>query len=217
MKRTSDPVFISYAKEDKDPAERLYTDLKKAGVSTWMDIHDLKPGQNWEIEIEKAISASSYFIALQSRRSAEKRGHVQKELRRAIKVAEEFSENKLFIIPVRIEECESSFKYLDNLQRTDLFPDYKDGLKKLLRVFLYTKEEIPTLSYIEKFPRSGKIARLMNLGYGFISTDHTDKDVFFHPNELRNALFEDLREGDLISFILASGKHGPVATEIQRI
>ncbi len=38
-------VFISYAREDYETAKRLYDDLKKAGVSPWMDENDLISGQ----------------------------------------------------------------------------------------------------------------------------------------------------------------------------
>ena len=90
------------------------------------------PGQPWEREIDEAISRSSYFIALQSTRSVGKRGHVQKELRRALEAAEAYPEDELFIIPVRIEECEPTFRAIRKLHRLDLFPDDVEGLNKLL-------------------------------------------------------------------------------------
>lgn len=210
-------VFISYAKEDQRSAERLYLDLKNAGVSLWMDTHDLLPGQPWEREIEKAISRSSYFIALQSTRSVGKRGHVQKELRRALEAAEAYPEDTLFIIPVRIEECEPTFRAIRKLHRLDLFPDYAEGLSKLLRVFGYEGGEKLKLSYVETYPRLGTVIRLTDRGFGFLHSALLAKDIFFHHRELLGVFFEDLREGDSITFVLAGGEHGLVATEIQRL
>jgi cold shock CspA family protein len=207
-------VFISYAKEDQRFAERLYLDLKQAGVSLWMDTHDLLPGQPWEREIEEAISRSSYFIALQSTRSVGKRGHVQKELRRALEVADRYPEDELFLIPVRVEECEPTFRAIRKLHRLDLFPDYAEGLSKLLRVVGYAKAQ---LTYVENYPRVGYLTRLTDRGFGFIHSELGDKDLFFHHGELDGVTFEELREGDPITFLLGSGIHGLVATRVQRL
>lgn len=213
-----DLVFISYAKEDQRSAERLYLDLKHAGLSVWMDTHDLLPGQLWEREIEEAISRSSYFIALQSTRSVGKRGHVQKELRRALEVAEEYPEDELFVIPVRVEECEPTFRAIQKLQRLDLFPDYAEGLRKLIRVFEYRAKEKTMLTYVENYPRLGVLTRLTDRGYGFLHSDPLGaKDLFFHHGELIDITFEELGEGDPVTFLLGGGTHGLVATRIQRL
>ncbi|MCP4106377.1 MAG: TIR domain-containing protein [Desulfobacteraceae bacterium] len=54
-------VFISYAREDIEVAERLYSDLNNAGLKPWMDEKDLLPGQNWELTVTNAIRKSSFF------------------------------------------------------------------------------------------------------------------------------------------------------------
>ena len=45
-------VFISYAREDADSAERLYRDLVKSGLEPWFDKKSLLPGQRWKTEIK---------------------------------------------------------------------------------------------------------------------------------------------------------------------
>jgi cold shock protein len=62
----------------------------------------------------------------------------------------------------------------------------------------------------------GTIARLTDRGYGFISREGMDKDIFFHSNELQNVQFNDLREGDQVSFDVAEGPKGPNATNVNR-
>lgn len=62
----------------------------------------------------------------------------------------------------------------------------------------------------------GKIARLTDRGYGFISREGQDKDLFFHSGELKNAQFNDLREGDTLTFDVSEGPKGPNATNINR-
>jgi len=74
-------VFISYAREDYEIAERLYGDLgQRDGVRPWMDRKDILAGQNWRLAIQK----SSCFLALHSSDSVSKAGYVQKELRMAL-------------------------------------------------------------------------------------------------------------------------------------
>jgi TIR domain len=51
-------VFISYAREDINAAQRLYNELKNAGLVPWMDKYSILPGQNWDIEIKKAITSA---------------------------------------------------------------------------------------------------------------------------------------------------------------
>jgi len=62
----------------------------------------------------------------------------------------------------------------------------------------------------------GTIARLTDRGYGFISRDGEEKDLFFHSNELQNVQFNDLREGDKVTFEVAEGPKGLNATNINR-
>ena len=62
----------------------------------------------------------------------------------------------------------------------------------------------------------GVIARLTDRGFGFISREGVDKDVFFHSKELQNVSFDELREGDKVTFELADGPKGPNAVNVNR-
>ncbi|MFH1694261.1 MAG: cold shock domain-containing protein [Patescibacteria group bacterium] len=62
----------------------------------------------------------------------------------------------------------------------------------------------------------GTIARLTDRGYGFISRDGEEKDLFFHSNELVDVQFDDLKEGDKVTFEVAEGPKGPNATQVKR-
>jgi hypothetical protein len=129
-------VFISYAREDCEIAKRLYNDLKKAGVTPWMDKYKLLTGQNWKVHITKAVRESKFFIALLSTLSLSKRGFVQKELKLALNILDEFPNEDIFIIPVRTDDCEPADEKLKNLHWADLFPSYEEGLKKILSVLI---------------------------------------------------------------------------------
>lgn len=62
----------------------------------------------------------------------------------------------------------------------------------------------------------GTIARLTDRGFGFIAQEGADKDLFFHANELKNVQFNDLREGDAVTFEIAQGPKGPNAVEVNK-
>jgi len=65
--------------------------------------------------------------------------------------------------------------------------------------------------------QEGIIARLTDRGFGFIKRDGEEKDVFFHSSELKNVQYNDLREGDKVTFDISDGPKGPAATNVNRV
>lgn len=65
--------------------------------------------------------------------------------------------------------------------------------------------------------QEGTIARLIEKGFGFISREGEEKDLFFHANELKNVQFNDLREGDKVTFEVAEGPKGLNAVNVNRV
>ncbi len=63
---------------------------------------------------------------------------------------------------------------------------------------------------------TGKIARLTDRGFGFISQEGEEKDLFFHATELQDVEFNDLQEGDDVTFEIADGPKGPNAVTVAR-
>lgn len=64
--------------------------------------------------------------------------------------------------------------------------------------------------------QQGTIKRLTDRGFGFIAREGEEKDLFFHSNELKNVSFNDLREGDKVTFDVAEGPKGLNATNVSR-
>ena len=52
--------------------------------------------------------------------------------------------------------------------------------------------------------------------FGFITPEGGDKDVFFHKDALNGVTFEELREGDSVTFDVKQGPKGPAAENVQR-
>ena len=62
----------------------------------------------------------------------------------------------------------------------------------------------------------GTIKRLTEKGFGFIS-GAADRDVFFHMSGLEGVSFEELQEGQRVSFTLTEGPKGPKAENVKVI
>jgi serine/threonine protein kinase len=127
-------VFICHAREDKSIAEMLYSRLKELGLSPWLDQKNLLPGLDWELEIEKAVKASDAIVICLSRNSVNKEGYVQKEIKFALDSADEKPEGTIYLIPLKLEECEMPHR-LQRWQWVDYFE--KDGYERLTNSLKY--------------------------------------------------------------------------------
>jgi len=62
----------------------------------------------------------------------------------------------------------------------------------------------------------GTIKRLTDRGFGFIGREGEEKDLFFHSNELQGIEFNDLKEGDEVTFDVTESPKGLNATNVSR-
>ena len=63
----------------------------------------------------------------------------------------------------------------------------------------------------------GTIKKLTDKGFGFITVDGEEKDLFFHGNELKGVTYEELKVGDRVSFEKTDSPKGPNATNVTRL
>lgn len=136
--RAGRSVFISYAREDLPFAMRLFADLKRRGERPWLDLKSLLPGQEWESGVNRAIRESDYFIAMLSSRSVSKKGYVQREIREALSLLDTLPSGRVYVIPIRLDNCQPSHEKLEKLHRIDMFPgnsEWSQGLREFARVF----------------------------------------------------------------------------------
>ena len=63
---------------------------------------------------------------------------------------------------------------------------------------------------------TGTIKRLTPNGFGFIGVEGMEKDLFFHSNALVGVTFEELREGDVLSFETEESPKGLNAVNVKR-
>jgi len=63
---------------------------------------------------------------------------------------------------------------------------------------------------------NGTIKRLTDKGFGFITGEGLEKDLFFHKNSLVGVTFEELREGDAVAFETEESPKGLNAINVKR-
>ena len=107
-------VFLCHASQDKSIVRDLNKKLLAENwIDPWLDEDRLLPGQDWNMEIEKAVESSDAVVFCVSSTSVAKEGYVQRELRQALDIALEKLDGAIFIIPIRLDDCELPRKLKD--------------------------------------------------------------------------------------------------------
>ena len=122
-------VFLCHASGDKPRVRDLYKRLIHEGIDTWLDQERLLPGQDWRVEIPRAVKEADVVVVCLSNKSITKEGYIQTEIKFALDVAEEKPDGTIFLIPARIEDCPVPEK-LSRWQWVDLFEE--NGYARLL-------------------------------------------------------------------------------------
>jgi hypothetical protein len=132
-------VFLCHCSEDKPMVREIDRVLKSNGFQPWLDEDDIFPAHLWDREIKEGLRSSHAVIVCLSNMFVRKEGYVQKELRYAIDIANEKPEGVVFLIPVRLENCEI-LPSLADLQFIDWFK--LDGPEKILRALRERAKEV---------------------------------------------------------------------------
>lgn len=128
-------AFVSYVHEDADAVDQLAAALQAASIPVWKDTQDLWPGEDWQIKIRQAIEGGSLaFIACFSTNSVQKnKSYMNAELRLAVEQIRLMKPGQVWLVPVRLDDCElphfdiGNNRTLDSLQRIDLFGPNRDA------------------------------------------------------------------------------------------
>ena len=120
-------AFVSYSRTDGEFVSKLAADLKKAGAKIWMDKLDLRPGQDWDQEIEGALERCARVLVILSPASVDSR-NVRAEINEALDTGKQ-------IVPVIYRQCKIPFR-LKPFQCADFSGQYEPALEQLLDTLL---------------------------------------------------------------------------------
>lgn len=130
--RQSSQIFISYSRSDRLAVDQLFEDLRRRHYILWMDVdeHGIEPGEKWEQELMRQVSASEAVIACISPdflRSRYCRAEIEQALR---------EQKPVFPVLVRRLDPDQSLADigLDAVQYVDLTQGYEAGLRRMMNV-----------------------------------------------------------------------------------
>jgi hypothetical protein len=201
-------VFLCHAKEDKPIVRDLYRQLSaEVWMDVWLDEIKLLPGQEWDIEIEKAVEQADVVIVCLSNKSVDKEGYIQKELRFVLNIADEKPEGTIFVVPLRFDDCLvprriRAWQYLDYFlleQKSSAYQRLLESLRSKINTPLYTsaisdgksselreletKETHVVPANIQECPFCGKYNKLentfrcKNCHIPFLCLNHLDSEL----------------------------------------
>ncbi|MFC1712718.1 toll/interleukin-1 receptor domain-containing protein [Candidatus Poribacteria bacterium] len=140
--KLSEPhVFVSHVRENQKDVDQLRSELTENGVKVWLDRNDIKVGARWRDAIEEAIQDGAHFIACFSKEYSERdETYMNEELTLAVDRLREFPTDRIWFIPVKLNECEipkrkiSAVETLQDLQWVELYKDWNNGIQRILKV-----------------------------------------------------------------------------------
>src|ERR1700678_3179779 len=105
MTETSHAVFLSYASQDSEAAQRMCEALRSAGIEVWFDRSELRGGDAWDQSIRKQIKTCALFIPIISTNThARAEGYFRLEWKLAVDRSHLISATKAFLLPVAIDD-----------------------------------------------------------------------------------------------------------------
>jgi TolB-like protein len=140
MAEPSPAVFLSYASQDADAAQRICDALRAAGVEVWFDQSELRSGDIWDQKIRGEIRGCALFIPIVSQHTQERlEGYFRREWKLAIERTHDMAEQKHFLVPVVVDST---------LERDAIVPD-------LFRAVQWTRlpEGETTVAFVDRVKR----------------------------------------------------------------
>jgi hypothetical protein len=131
-------IFITYSSKDQQVARTICTALENRGLACWISSRNVKPGQNYQEQIVRAIRGARIMVLVFTA-NANNSNEIKKELALA-------SQNNLVVIPVRIEDVapNEAFAYeFATRQWIDLFEDWEKSMAELVELIAAILNEPP--------------------------------------------------------------------------
>jgi TolB-like protein len=98
-------VFLSYASQDAEAAQRLCNALRTAGIEVWFDQSELRGGDAWDAAIRKQVKECSLFMpVISASTDARSEGYFRREWNLAVVRMLDMAEDRPFLLPVVIDE-----------------------------------------------------------------------------------------------------------------
>ena len=105
MTERSHAVFLSYASQDAEAAQRICAALRAAGIEVFLDQSELRGGDVWDQKIRGEIHDCALFVPIISQHTQQRlEGYFRHEWKLAIERTHHMAEQKPFLVPVVVDQ-----------------------------------------------------------------------------------------------------------------
>ncbi|HEY2677484.1 MAG TPA: TIR domain-containing protein [Steroidobacteraceae bacterium] len=97
-------VFLSYASEDAEAAQRICAALRGAGIEVWFDRSELRGGDAWDVAIRRQIKSCALFVPIISANTRSRvEGYFRLEWKLAVDRSHLIAAERAFLLPIVID------------------------------------------------------------------------------------------------------------------
>ena len=101
----SHAVFLSYASQDAQAAQKICEALRSAGIEVWFDQSELRGGDAWDQSIRKQIKTCALFLPIISRNTHDRvEGYFRLEWKLGVDRSHLISADRAFLLPLVIDD-----------------------------------------------------------------------------------------------------------------
>ena len=135
-------MFLSYASQDSEAAQRICEALRAAGIEVFLDQSELRGGDAWDQKIRHEIHDCALFIPLISEHTQKRlEGYFRREWKLAINRTHDMAEQKPFLVPVVVDTTRDQEAFVPDAFRAvqwtalpggETPPAFVDRIKRLL-------------------------------------------------------------------------------------
>jgi len=100
----SHAVFLSYASQDAEAAQKIAEALRAGGIEVFLDQSELRGGDAWDKKIRREIHDCALFIPIVSQHTQERlEGYFRREWKLATDRTHDMAEEKAFLVPIVVD------------------------------------------------------------------------------------------------------------------
>ncbi len=104
MSASPKAVFLSYASQDAEDAQRICEALRAAGIEVWFDQSELRGGDAWDASIRRQVRECALFVPVVSKSTeARSEGYFRLEWKLAVDRSHLMADDQRFLLPVVVD------------------------------------------------------------------------------------------------------------------
>ena len=160
MTEASHAVFLSYASQDTEAAQKICEALRAGGIEVFLDRSELRGGDAWDQKIRHEIHDCALFIPIVSQHTQERlEGYFRHEWNLAIERTHHMAEQKPFLVPVVIDGTGDREAFVPDAFRTVQWtrlpegattPAFVERIKRLLSPGLSPRSTVTSAAPISE-------------------------------------------------------------------